>query len=85
MNPLNLSFCDAWNKSETLDANTRKNNEPQVIFSLEPHHYALITMDFRHILPQEYNWVYGDDWSIAITVKKQLELNDKVDPLMLPE
>ena len=85
INPLNLSICDAWNKSERLDEQTDKNNEPQVIFTLEPHHYALITMDFRHLLPQEYNWVYGEDWSIAIQIKNKLDLTSKVEPYMLPE
>lgn len=68
VNPLNLSLCDPWDQIEELDAKTAKNIVPQVIFSLAPHHYALITMDLRHALPQEVNWVYGDDWSIAITI-----------------
>jgi hypothetical protein len=42
-------------------------------------------MDFRHLLPQEYNWVYGEDWSIAIQIKNKLDLNSKVEPYMLPE
>jgi hypothetical protein len=42
-------------------------------------------MDFRHLLPQEYNWVYGEDWSIAITIKEKIAITDDIDSNMMPE
>lgn len=85
INPLNISFCDAWTTNEKIDKQTNRNNEPSLIFSLAPHSIAVITMDFRHLLPQEYNWVYGEDWSIAITIKEKIAITDDIDSNMMPE
>jgi len=82
---LNLSLCDEWSEQEELDETTDKNVEPQVIFHLEPHNYAFITMDLRHVLSQEVNWVYGEDWSIAITINDELDLVADIDSTMIPE
>ena len=42
-------------------------------------------MDLRHLLPQEYNWVYGEDWTIGVTIGEKLTLKSKIDPVLLPE
>jgi hypothetical protein len=42
-------------------------------------------MDLRHVLPQEVNWVYGEDWAIAITIGEDLSLDEEIAPTMLPE
>ena len=34
----------------------------------------LITMDLRAIMATEFNWVYGEDWAISITIEKELDL-----------
>ena len=49
VNPLNLSLCDEWKYQEKMDNATDRNNEPQVIFKLNPNSYALITLDLRHL------------------------------------
>ena len=68
-----------------LDEETRKNNIPAVIFRMRPSGIALITMDFRTLMAQEFNWVYGEDWSVGITIAKDLTLDDVEDPILLPE
>lgn len=45
-----------------------------MIFSLEPTAVMLITMDLRAIMATEFNWVYGEDWAISITIEKELDL-----------
>lgn len=45
----------------------------------------LVTMDLRQIMLTEYNWVYGEDWSISITIAKELDLKEKESPTFLPE
>ena len=85
INPLNLTICDEWFSYETLDIFTSKNNEPSVIFRLPPNSVTLITMDLRSLLKQEYNWVYGEDWAVSITIEKELDLMDDESPIKLPE
>ena len=40
----------------------------------------LITMDLRSLMLTEYNWVYGEDWAISITIEKELTLMDEEKP-----
>lgn len=68
-----------------MDNVTDRNNEPQVIFKLNPNSYALITMDLRHLKEQTVNWVYGEDWAVSITASKTLTLEDPSDPIQMPE
>ena len=85
VNPLNLSLCDEWDQIEDVDNETLKNSIPSVIFKMRPNAIALITIDFRSIMPQEINWVYGEDWALVITISKELTLDDVEDPIVLPE
>jgi hypothetical protein len=84
INPLNLSLCDPWEEMDKT-SNSQTGTWPQVIFKLQPHYYALITMDLRHIFGQVYNWVYGDDWAISITVGENLTFKSPIDAYMMPE
>ena len=46
----------------------------------------LITMDLRHILDTSYNWVYGEDWDISITISTDpIKVNDPVVNVLMPE
>lgn len=85
INPLNLTLCDPWFEHETLDIFTAKNNEPSVIFRLPPNSATLITMDLRSLMKQEFNWVYGEDWAISISIEKDLAMLDSESPIKLPE
>lgn len=85
INPLNISLIDEWETIEELDPETAKNNMPAVIFKLEPNELMLITMDLRQLMETEFNWVYGEDWAISITIEKELSLSDQENPSFLPE
>ena len=80
INPLNLTLIDSWTEIEVLDEETAKNNLPAVIFHLEPTWVMLITMDLRSLMLTEFNWVYGEDWAISITIEKELTLMDEEKP-----
>ena len=28
----------------------------------------LVSIDLRQVMPQELNWVYGEDWEISFTI-----------------
>lgn len=28
----------------------------------------LVSMDLRHVMEQEINWVYGEDWDVSFTI-----------------
>jgi hypothetical protein len=46
----------------------------------------LISMDLRHVLHQEYNWVYGEDWDISITISTdEFDLDFQAESVLLPE
>lgn len=80
INPLNMTLIDEWEAIEYLDGETAKNNMPPVIFNLEPNSIMLITMDLRSLMKTEFNWVYGEDWSVSITIDKELSLMDRESP-----
>jgi len=43
-------------------------------------------MDLRHILDTTYNWVYGEDWDISITISTDpIKVNDPVVNVLMPE
>ena len=85
INPLNITLVDQWEEIEIIDDETAKNNEPAVIFKLDPNSVMLITMDLRQIMLTEYNWVYGEDWSVSITIDKELTLANSESPQYMPE
>jgi len=85
INPMNLTLIDQWEQIETLDSETAKNNLPAVIFNLDPIEVMLVTMDLRSVMQQEYNWVYGEDWALSITIEKELHLMNRESPFLLPE
>ena len=58
---------------------------PAVVFKLNPNQVALITMDLRSLMKSEVNWVYGEDWSISITVGEEVIPDDVEDPILMPE
>jgi len=33
----------------------------------------------------EYNWVYGEDWSISISIEKEIDLDQEETSVYLPE
>ena len=33
-----------------------------------PNSYMLVSMDFRHVMEQELNWVYGEDWDVSFMI-----------------
>ena len=45
----------------------------------------LISMDLRSLMMTEFNWVYGEDWAVSITIEKELSLMTQEKPQMLPE
>jgi hypothetical protein len=84
--PLNIALLSKWHEIEVLEEDTAKVNVPNAIFKLEPNSIALITFDFRHLAEQTFNWVYGEDYAISITMKtKEFKLTDPSDPDLLPE
>ena len=36
-------------------------------------------------MEETYNWVYGEDWAVSITLRQNVTLEDAADPIMLPE
>ena len=74
INPLNVTLVDEWEAIEVIDPETAKNNEPALIFKLEPYSTMLITMDLRQIMATEYNWVYGEDWGVSLTIDNELTM-----------
>ena len=42
-------------------------------------------MDLRSIMKSEVNWVYGEDWSISVTVGEDVIPDDVEDPILMPE
>jgi hypothetical protein len=68
INPLNESLCDEWYLEEDLNPDIRLNIEKNKIFRIQPNSYMLVSMDLRHVMQQELNWVYGEDWDISFTI-----------------
>ena len=58
---------------------------PNVVFELPPFSYALVTFDLRHLLETNYNWTYGEDWSISFTLGLELTVADPADPIPMAE
>ena len=86
VNPVNMSMTDKWYELEKLDPEIDLNNDPHIVFYLDPNEYLLVTMDLRHILGSYWNWVYGEDWDISVTVSTSpLGVNDKVVNVLMPE
>ena len=36
-------------------------------------------------MQQEFNWVYGEDWALSITIEEELHLMNRESPFLLPE
>jgi hypothetical protein len=86
VNPVNISTTDEWYQVETLDPVTALNNDPAIVFQLNPNNVMLVTMDLRHILEATWNWVYGEDWDISITISTTpFGVNDPVVNVLMPE
>lgn len=68
INPLNESLCDEWYIEEELNPEIALNIEKNKIFRIMPNSYMLVSMDLRHVMQQELNWVYGEDWDISFTI-----------------
>ena len=85
INPLNITMVDEWAAVDVLDPEVAKNNNPAAVFAMEPNSVMLITMDLRHLMATEYNWVYGEDWSISVSIEKEIDLYQEETPVYLPE
>lgn len=86
VNPVNVSTTDAWYKKETLEKEIALNYNENLVFKMNPNEYMLITMDLRHILDSYWNWVYGEDWDISITIQTTpFDVNDQVVNVLMPE
>ena len=86
VNPVNMSMTDRWYQVENLTDEIALNNDPNIVFYLDPNEYLLVTMDLRHILGSYWNWVYGEDWDISVTISTSpLGVNDKVVNVLMPE
>jgi hypothetical protein len=86
VNPVNKSITNEWYKNETLDKTIALNNNENLVFHLNPNEYMLVTMDLRHILDSYWNWVYGEDWDISITISTApFDVNDPVVNVLMPE
>ena len=64
-----MTLIDQWELIEYLDDDTAKNNLPAVIFNVDATNILLVTMDLRAMMSSEFNWVYGEDWAISITIE----------------
>ena len=80
-----MTLVDKWEEIEDIDVETAKNNMPAVIFKLEPNSIMLVTMDLRQLMMTEYNWVYGEDWAVSVTIDQDLDLSKPESPKYLPE
>lgn len=86
VNPVNKSITNEWYKNETLDKTIALNNNENLVFHLNPNEYMLVTMDLRHILDSYWNWVYGEDWDISVTISTApFDVNDRVVNVLMPE
>ena len=86
INPLNQTLCDEWFVEEELSIDLDKNNEGNKIFRINPNTYLLVSMDLRHVMEQEYNWVYGEDWEISFTISDdEFTLESQAQSVLLPE
>jgi hypothetical protein len=83
--PLNSTLVSEYLEAENLTDDELITNIPNVIFDLPPFSYALITVDFRHILEEDYYWTYGEDYQISFTLAEGLGLEDDANPIPMPE
>jgi hypothetical protein len=80
-----MSLVSDYVNIEILSTDALDSNIPNVVFELPAFSYALITLDLRHIYEQNYNWTYGEDWSISFTLGSNLTVSDIADPIPMPE
>lgn len=83
--PLNLSLISPYLEIETLDTEDLDTNTPSVVFDMPALAYALVTMDLRHIPLENYNWKYGEDWSISFSLDANIKIGDLANPSPMPE
>lgn len=86
INPLNESLCDKWELEEKLDPLVGENVVTNKIFKIEPNNYMLVSFDLRHLLDQEQNWVYGEDWDISFMISdEEFSINATAHSVLLSE
>lgn len=83
--PLNMSLVSDYIEIEKLSEDALESNVPNLIFELPPSSYALITMDWRHIRDESYEWTYGEDYAISFTIAEDLTIDDESSPITMPE
>jgi len=79
--PLNLDLISPFEVME----NPIGEESPNAIFDLPASAYALVTLDFRHVRDEFYNFTYGEDWAISFTLKPELEIDSQAEPSEMPE
>lgn len=83
--PLNMSLISDYLEKEEYNDESLETNIPNVIFDLPASSVALVSLDLRHIMDEDYYWTYGEDYQISITIHEQLTLDDIADPIPMPE
>ena len=80
-----MTLLSDYIEIEDLSDDALQTSVPNVIFNLPPTAYALVTLDLRHIMAEDYNWVYGEDWEISFTVDPELTIESPSLPIPMPE
>jgi len=46
----------------------------------------LVSMDLRHVMESEFNWVYGEDWDISFMISdNEFMINATAESILLAE
>ena len=83
--PMKLDLLGNFLEIECMDYEDMETNTPDVIFDLPRLSNALVTLDLRHIPPENFDWKYGEDWVISFTLDQNLMMGDLAKPEPMPE
>ena len=83
--PLNMSLVSPFLEIEAVDVVTVDTLTPNVVFDMPALSYALVVLDLRHLPLENFDWKYGDYWSISFTMDPKLRIGDLAKPTPMPE